>query len=152
MGNVIEKRTSLIASFLAVLLAVVVWQFLALNNNPQLIPSPAKVASGMLELAESGLLWESILISLQRVFKGWLLGSAIAIPLGLLAGTSMLARGALDPFIHFFRFVPALALTSLFILWFGIGNLSCPCHNSRRGFVDQPRQNPRGQNPRRESV
>jgi NitT/TauT family transport system permease protein len=108
MGNVIEKRTSLIASFLAVLLAVVVWQFLALNNNPQLIPSPAKVASGMLELAESGLLWESIL----------------AIPLGLLAGTSMLARGALDPFIHFFRFVPALALTSLFILWFGIGESS----------------------------
>jgi NitT/TauT family transport system permease protein len=78
----------------------------------------------MLELAESGLLWESILISLQRVFKGWLLGSAIAIPLGLLAGTSMLARGALDPFIHFFRFVPALALTSLFILWFGIGESS----------------------------
>ena len=75
MGNVIEKRSSVIASFFAVLLAVVVWQILALNNNPQLIPSPAKVASGMLELAESGLLWESILISLQRVFKGWLLGS-----------------------------------------------------------------------------
>jgi NitT/TauT family transport system permease protein len=124
MGNVIEKRSAVIASFLAVLLAVVVWQFLALNNNPQLIPGPAKVATGMIELAESGLLWESILISLQRVFKGWVLGSVIAIPLGLLAGTSILARGALDPFIHFFRFVPALALTSLFILWFGIGEAS----------------------------
>ena len=34
------------------------------------------------------------------------------------------ARAAVDPFIHFFRFIPALALTSLFILWFGIGEAS----------------------------
>ena len=124
MGNVITKQSAVITSFFAVLLAVVLWQILALNNNPQLLPGPDKVFGGLLELAGSGLLWESILISLQRVFAGWVLGSVIAIPLGLLAGTSKLARAALDPFIHFFRFVPALALTSLFILWFGIGEAS----------------------------
>jgi NitT/TauT family transport system permease protein len=124
MGNVISKRSAIITSFFAVLLAVVIWQILSVNNNPQLVPGPAKVTAGMIELSKSGLLWESILISLQRVFTGWLLGSAIAIPLGLLAGTTKLARAAIDPFIHFFRFVPALALTSLFILWFGIGEAS----------------------------
>jgi ABC-type nitrate/sulfonate/bicarbonate transport system permease component len=42
----------------------------------------------------------------------------------VLAGSSRYARAALDPFIHFFRFVPALALVSLFIIWFGIGESS----------------------------
>ena len=72
------------------------------------------------ELWEQGRLRDDILVSLTRVYSGWLIGSAIAIPIGLLAGTSRYARAAVDPFIHFFRFIPALALTSLFILWFGI--------------------------------
>lgn len=124
MGNMIAKRKVGIASIIAIIVAVLIWQLASMRYNPQLLPSPAKVVTGAIELAQSGLLWKSIVISLTRVFKGWLLGSAIAIPLGLLAGTSLLARGVLDPFIHFFRFVPALALTSLFILWFGIGEAS----------------------------
>lgn len=124
MGNMISKRAASIASVLAVSAAVIIWQIASTKYSPQLLPGPGKVASGTIQLAESGVLWNSILISLQRVYKGWILGSVIAIPLGLLAGTSKLARGALDPFIHFFRFVPALALTSLFILWFGIGESS----------------------------
>ena len=124
MGILINRQSAAITSFFAILLAVVVWQFLSLNYNPQLLPGPARVSDGLMDLVRSGLLWESVLISLQRVFQGWLLGSAIAVPLGLLAGSSKLARAALDPFIHFFRFVPALALTSLFILWFGIGEAS----------------------------
>jgi len=118
------KRGALITSVVAVAVTLGIWQIASFRYNAQLLPSPGLVVSGTAELAGSGLLWSSILISLQRVFKGWMLGSALAIPLGLLAGTSRLARGAIDPFIHFFRFVPALALTSLFILWFGIGEAS----------------------------
>lgn len=124
MGGFIAKQAMLGASVVAVLVVLAVWKAASLDLNPQLLPGPDKVLSGALELAESGRLWDSILISLQRVFAGWLLGAGIAIPLGLLAGTSRLARAALDPFIHFFRFVPALALTSLFMLWFGIGEAS----------------------------
>ena len=118
------RRGQLLISALAMGVTIVAWQFGSWNYNPQLLPGPAKVAQGTGELSSSGLLWDSIAISLERVFKGWLLGSGIAIPLGLLAGVSRFARAALDPFIHFFRFVPALALTSLFILWFGIGETS----------------------------
>lgn len=118
------RRGAMLISTIAVGITVAAWQIGSLNYNPQLLPGPAKVAQGTGELSGSGLLWDSIAISLERVFKGWLLGSGIAIPLGLLAGVSRYARAALDPFIHFFRFVPALALTSLFILWFGIGETS----------------------------
>lgn len=118
------RRGAILISTLVVGITIGIWQVGSWNYNPQLLPGPAKVATGTAELSDSGLLWDSIAISLERVFKGWLLGSGIAIPLGLLAGVSRFARAALDPFIHFFRFVPALALTSLFILWFGIGETS----------------------------
>lgn len=124
MGEMRARRAALITSITTVLTTVVGWKLASSNYNAQLLPGPDKVARGARELALSGVLWDSILISLQRVLKGWLLGSVIAVPLGLLAGTSKLARAAIDPFIHFFRFVPALALTSLFILWFGIGEAS----------------------------
>lgn len=124
MGNLIPARRVMVVSGIAVTATVILWQYLSTKYNPQLLPGPSKVVAGTGELAGSGLLWESIAISLRRVLQGWLLGAVIAIPLGLLAGLSQVARAALDPFIHFFRFVPALALTSLFILWFGIGEAS----------------------------
>jgi len=118
------KRSALITSSAAVVVVVAIWQLASAKYDPQLLPSPGKVVGGTRDLIRSGLLWSSIVISVERVIKGWLLGSIIAIPLGLLAGTSKFARAALDPFVQFFRFVPALALTSLFILWFGIGEAS----------------------------
>ena len=124
MESLIKNRAVVTTSAVSVVGAIFLWHLASLNSNPQLLPSPARVVGGAGDLIESGLLWRSILVSLRRVFTGWLLGSAIAIPLGLLAGISKYARAAIDPFIHFFRFVPALALTSLFILWFGIGEPS----------------------------
>tara|TARA_Y100001970_G_C14150695_1_gene812530 strand:+ start:184 stop:951 length:768 start_codon:yes stop_codon:yes gene_type:complete len=110
--------------FSSVCVVFLIWHFAAKGMHPILLPGPIKVGGALIELAQSGMLWDAIKISLTRVFSGWLLGSSIAIPLGLFAGTSLAARAALDPFIHFFRFVPALALVSLFILWFGVGELA----------------------------
>ena len=106
--------------FSSVCIVILIWHFAAKGMHPILLPGPIAVGGALIELAQSGMLWDAIGISLARVFSGWLLGSSIAIPLGLIAGTSISARAALDPFIHFFRFVPALALVSLFILWLGI--------------------------------
>ena len=110
--------------FSSVFIVILIWHFASKGMHPILLPGPIAVGGALIELAQSGMLWDAIGISLARVFSGWLLGSSIAIPLGLIAGSSILARAALDPFIHFFRFVPALALVSLFILWFGIGELA----------------------------
>ena len=121
------RRTRVITtatSVVAVAAAIGLWEWGHRVYDPDLLPGPADVWNATRELQEEGRLWPAIRVSLRRVFTGWLLGSAIAIPLGVFAGGSRIARAALDPFIHFFRFVPALALTSLFILWFGIGEAS----------------------------
>jgi nitrate/nitrite transport system permease protein len=50
-----------------------------------------------------------LLSSLQRVLTGFLLGSAIAIPLGILIGLSEVTSKAVDPFIQLLRPVSPLA-------------------------------------------
>lgn len=119
-----SSRRTFLVSLAAVVVVIAIWHFMAQDMDPLLMPTPLMVAGATVELWEADRLLDDILVSLQRVYVGWLIGSAIAIPIGLLAGTSTYARAAIDPFIHFFRFIPALALTSLFILWFGIGEAS----------------------------
>lgn len=102
-----------------------VWQLVStFLIDPFFLPAPSEVLKGAIELAREGTLASSIAISLGRILAGWLLGSAIAIPLGLAVGVSARVRAVVDPFIHFFRFVPAIALVTLFIVWFGVGELS----------------------------
>ncbi len=104
--------------------AVGLWHLGSRNADPVLLPTPAAVWDATWELASSGELWDAVGTSVRRVMIGWVIGCALAIPLGVLAGASKSLRAVIDPFIHFFRFVPALALVSLFLLWFGIGESS----------------------------
>ncbi len=62
--------------------------------------------------------------SLFRVIMGFLLGTAVGIPLGYAMGLSDWFRGWFDPIVEFMRPVPPLALIPLFIIWFGIGEVS----------------------------
>lgn len=123
MGRIRNHRYTAY-SLIAVVLFVAAWQVASSGMDAKLFPPPSQVAQTFWTLLSNGTLASAIWASLQRVLLGWIVGSAIAIPLGILAGTSRLARAIIDPFIHFFRFVPALALVSLFILWFGVGEAS----------------------------
>jgi NitT/TauT family transport system permease protein len=79
---------------------------------------------GAVELIQKGLLFKHIAISMYRILTGFVLGSIAAIPLGLLIGSYLPVRQVFDPYIHFLRFIPALALTTLFLVWFGVGEVS----------------------------
>jgi NitT/TauT family transport system permease protein len=76
------------------------------------------------EMLESGELFEHINISMQRILAGFLIGSAIAAPAGLLMGSIPIVRAIFDPYVQFFRFVPSLAWLTPVVIWFGIGETS----------------------------
>ena len=120
MGRLVAARRTALVSAAAVVAVLMGWRLWSTGYDPLLLPTPEKVVGAAGELWSANRLQDDIWISLQRVYRGWIVGSVIAVPIGLLAGVSKYARAAVDPFIHFFRFVPAIALTSLFILWFGI--------------------------------
>jgi NitT/TauT family transport system permease protein len=115
---------STLVGVVSVTLGITVWAWAASQTLPLFLPSPLEVVDAAFELAQDGELQEDILISYQRVLLGWALGGAVGIPLGLLAGRSRTVAAAMAPYVNFFRFVPPIALVSLFIIWLGIGEAS----------------------------
>jgi len=96
--------------------------------NPTFLPSPLTVAQTFVKLAQSGYqghtLAHHFLISLMRFGIAFGVCIAIGVPLGLLMGMHSGVRAVLDPPIETTRPIPKLALLPLFIIWFGIGELS----------------------------
>jgi ABC-type nitrate/sulfonate/bicarbonate transport system permease component len=89
--------------------------------NSVLFPQPATVIAKAVELARDGTLGEHAGISLQRIFLGFAGGSLIGIPLGLSIGSFGIVRRLLEPYTEFLRFIPATALITVAVIWFGIG-------------------------------
>jgi ABC-type nitrate/sulfonate/bicarbonate transport system permease component len=86
-----------------------------------LFPPPAEVIAKAIELAEDGVLGQQVAISMQRILIGFVCGSAIGIPVGLAIGSFRPARFLLEPYTEFFRFIPATAMITVAVIWFGIG-------------------------------
>ena len=92
--------------------------------NPYLLPSPFTVWESLGELVRSGLLLSHLLVSLHRVFWGFLLAALIGIPLGIFCGRSRFFYDHFLFILEFLRHVPPLAAIPLIILWAGIGEVS----------------------------
>jgi ABC-type nitrate/sulfonate/bicarbonate transport system permease component len=89
--------------------------------NSVLFPPPLRVIAKAIELAEEGTLWSNASVSLQRIALGFLCGSLLGIPLGLAIGSFPIVRRILEPYTEFLRFIPATALITVAVIWFGIG-------------------------------
>lgn len=110
---------------LSFLTLFVVWHVLATYIFPSvLFSAPLQVVGKLGELAWTGVLFEHIGISLQRILIGFGLGSVIGVPVGLLMGNIRFVQRFMEPYIEFFRFIPAIALITVAVLWFGIGETS----------------------------
>lgn len=95
--------------------------------NPIYLPAPHEVLTAFYtsfttEPKRSSELWlhESLWSSIQVIFYGFLLSSIIGIPLGVLAGTYDFFSRLFEPFIEFFRYLPAPAFGALAVAILGI--------------------------------
>jgi ABC-type nitrate/sulfonate/bicarbonate transport system permease component len=99
-----------------------IWHILATwVLSSVLFPTPWKVLLKAIELAEDGTLWEQSSASLARIASGFAGGSVIGIPVGLAIGSFPIVRRLLEPYTEFLRFIPATALITVAVIWFGIG-------------------------------
>ncbi|MFT9098643.1 ABC transporter permease [Liquorilactobacillus sp.] len=106
------------------LLLLVIWIIASKISDSSFLPSPWKTLTSAKELIKTGTLQSDLLISLLRILAGWLAGTIIAVPLGLFIGQFKIIRYLFEPLINFFRFVPAIGFLTLFLLWFGVGEVS----------------------------
>lgn len=109
-----------IASPLAILLLWQVSSFTGLLSE-RILPSPLGVVQGFADVLRTGELQDALGISMWRAMSGLSIGALVGISLGLISGLKRLGDELLDPPLQMLRTIPFLALTPLFMAWFGIG-------------------------------
>jgi NitT/TauT family transport system permease protein len=105
---------------------IAVWSALRAAGviNPTLLPSPLEVLQTFWSRLTQGELALNMLMSVQRVVFGLLLGMVVAVPVGFLIGWYAPVRRFVDPLVNFFRALPPIALIPLVIVYLGIGEIA----------------------------
>ncbi|MBS9721428.1 ABC transporter permease [Tianweitania sp. BSSL-BM11] len=88
------------------------------------LPRPSAVLETFVQLLNTGLLWKHLLPSLQRLFVGAAIGIAAGISLGVMIGLFSYVRAGLVPLVAALFPIPKIALLPLFVIWFGIDEMS----------------------------
>ncbi len=89
--------------------------------SPTILPSPLEVAQSFKSLWFDRALTRNVLVSLQRVIFGFLVGTAIAFPLGLLMGSFTKVKATFNPLAVLGAYLPIPALVPLTLSLFGTG-------------------------------
>jgi NitT/TauT family transport system permease protein len=95
--------------------------------NPVYLPAPGDVAKAFYTsfttppVDQDGLwLHQSLWQSIQTIFWGFMISSVIGVPLGILCGAHSGAARLVEPFVEFFRYLPAPAFGTLAVAVLGI--------------------------------
>jgi NitT/TauT family transport system permease protein len=96
------------------------WSLLA-TANPKLVPTIGQVIARAYFYYNNGSLIDDIVATLTRVLAGFAIGSGTGIIIGVLMGWYRPIKELIDPWIQFFRMIPALALIPVVIVYLGIG-------------------------------
>ena len=88
------------------------------------LPRPSAVFDTFVQLFRTGLLWQHLLPSLERLLVGAGIGIVVGIALGVMIGLFSYVRAGLVPLVAALFPIPKIALLPLFVIWFGIDEMS----------------------------
>ncbi|MGH7049513.1 MAG: hypothetical protein ACREE5_02580, partial [Acetobacteraceae bacterium] len=98
----LRRRARLWLYFGRVVLLVVVfgaWQYFGPRLGEIVASSPVHVFESLRGLAESGALWQYLVVTMEEVIAGYLIGAGAGVMLGAIMASSDYIAGLLDPFI-----------------------------------------------------
>jgi ABC-type nitrate/sulfonate/bicarbonate transport system permease component len=125
------KATRWLGRWLVLAAGILAWQEWAGWRRSAFFPPPSAIGAQMYHLWFSGPVSHlsltssatgNILPSLARVAVGLGIAVAVGAPLGIAIGRSAAVSGYLDPLLHFGRSLPAVALVTVFIVLFKLGD------------------------------
>ncbi len=124
-GKIVQALSAIVPQLIGFAMLFIVWHVASVYIVKSLLfPPPLVVFKKGVELTASGVLIEHTWVSLRRIALGFVLGSAAGIPVGLAIGSFPLVRKLLEPWTEFLRFIPSVAMITIAVIWFGIGEES----------------------------
>lgn len=122
--SVIKARKNLITKVAALVFWLAVWELAAIKIGKELlVPAPISVLKSLLELSASPTFWKSVLLSLARVFLGFLAGAILGSIVGAVSYISAAANALLTPLIKMIRATPVASFILLALIWITSGLL-----------------------------
>src|SRR5436190_17840806 len=106
------------------LFVVLLWELLWIRGLPAYILGPFEILKHFFAALGSTELYGNIGASLMRSVPGFAIGAVLGSALGLAAGVSRVLDRMLSPMIFLSYPVPKIVMLPLFMLWFGIGDIS----------------------------
>jgi NitT/TauT family transport system permease protein len=90
----------------------------------RLFPPIETVAKTFVELTLNGILPMHALETMVRLLAGFAIAAVAGVAIGIAMGRSKRAEDIFLPLVSIFAPIPGLAYAPLFLLWFGLGNVS----------------------------
>jgi ABC-type nitrate/sulfonate/bicarbonate transport system permease component len=108
------------------LMLAVLWEAVVMTGlvNRTFLPAAHDVAGALVDLTREARTWFELAVSTYRSLLGLVAGMIFGVAAGLLMATSPLVNGLLGPLVSMTYSLPKASLVPLFILWFGIGDLT----------------------------
>src|SRR5437763_7244372 len=112
------KRASLAILFFVALIAI--WTALVRTQvwSPVLLPAPRTVLDYLVNAARDGTLLSACIVTLRRLFIGYIIGLAIGLPLGLLTASSKFVEDTIGVLALGLQTLPSVCCVPLALLWF----------------------------------
>ncbi len=85
------------------------------------VSKPSAIAVRLYELFATGEILPHLVVTLQELVLGYLVGVLSGVVVGYWLGRSPRVAAVVEPYVMAFYGIPKIALAPLFIIWFGIG-------------------------------
>jgi NitT/TauT family transport system permease protein len=113
------RRIFLIALFLATLVGM--WYAVVASGlwSPVLLPPPQNIAEYLWSGFQDGTILESMVVTIERLLIGYIIGVGIGLPLGLLTSSSEFFRDTIGTLALGLQTLPSVCWVPLALIWFG---------------------------------
>ena len=105
-GNEPKKLNKTFLQIASLLLPLLIWSIICQLKlvSELFLPSPLAVFYSLLDMAESGILFEDIFASTGRVFAGFIIATILSVPLGIAMGSFPSFCALCEPLIAMLRY------------------------------------------------
>jgi NitT/TauT family transport system permease protein len=126
MKGMTATTRSYLRAALTLTVAATLYEAAARSGNfaPALMPTIPTIAKTLAATIADGSMIEHAAFTLARVMAGFSIALAVGIPLGILMARFAAVENFCLPLVSALMPIPSFALVPLFMLWFGIGNLT----------------------------